>query len=231
MPPSSIRSLAAYWATLPKPWIAARTPFIGMPIRLQRLAHGVDHAETGRLGAAQGAADLDRLAGDQPGVVAAGELLVLVEHPHHVLGVGHHVRRGHVLERADVRRHLAHPAAAQQLLLPLARGCAGRRSRRPCRRRGGCRPPRTSRSSTWPAHAPCRRFPGGGSGCRPWPGRGRRCAAPGSRGRPAPSRRPSAPGPGSGTRAAATAAARGCRRPAAASRPRRRTGAAPSRTR
>ena len=201
-----------------------------MPSSLQRLAQREDDAVAGGLGAAERAAHADRLAGDEAGVAAAVDRLELVEHPEHVLRVGHDVGRRHVADRADVLRELAHPAAADRLLLARRSGCAGRRSRRPCRRRAGCRRPRTSRSSTWRARARCRSSPAGGSGCRPWPGRGRRCAGRGSRGRP--SRVPSSMRTGmrTGTRAAGSGAARGwprrgrgCRRPC-------RTGPGPSRT-
>jgi hypothetical protein len=52
--------------------------------------------------------------------VAAVNGLVLVEHPQHVLRGRHHVRRGHVHERADLARDLAHPATTDRLLLARA---------------------------------------------------------------------------------------------------------------
>jgi hypothetical protein len=60
------------------------------------------------------------LAGDEAGVVAAVDLLELVQHPEHVLAGGHHVGRRDVGDRAHVLRELAHPAAADLLLLALA---------------------------------------------------------------------------------------------------------------
>ena len=46
--------------------------------------------------------------------------LELVQHPEHVLAVGHDVGRGDVLLVADVHGDLADPAAADQLLLAVA---------------------------------------------------------------------------------------------------------------
>ena len=74
----------------------------------------------------------DRLAGDEAGVAAAVDRLELVEHPQHVLGVGHDVRRRDVRDGPDVPGHLPHPAAADLLLLARAQVVRDRRPRRPC---------------------------------------------------------------------------------------------------
>jgi len=84
---------------------------------LQSLADRVNHAKAGGLGTTERTANLDRLASNEPGVMAADELLVLIEHPHHVLGVGHDIGRRHVLHRTHVADHLPNPTAAQRFLL------------------------------------------------------------------------------------------------------------------
>jgi hypothetical protein len=84
---------------------------------LHRLAHGVDDAETGGLGAAEGAAAAEGLAGDDAGGVLAAQLRVLVHHPAHHLRRGAYIRRRDVGAWADVLPHLVDPAAAQPLLL------------------------------------------------------------------------------------------------------------------
>jgi hypothetical protein len=78
----------------------------------QCFANRVDHAVAGRFLPPLRAAHLDRLAGDEAGIASAVDGLELVEHPHHVLRVGHHVRRGDVAERAGVARNLTDPPAA-----------------------------------------------------------------------------------------------------------------------
>ena len=47
-------------------------------------------------------------------------LLVLIQHPQHVLRIRHHIRRRYVLQRADVIRQLPNPAATDLLLLASA---------------------------------------------------------------------------------------------------------------
>jgi hypothetical protein len=49
------------------------------------------------------------------------DLLKLIEHPEHVLRVGHHIRGRYIAHRTDLPRHLAHPATANLLLLPRAK--------------------------------------------------------------------------------------------------------------
>ena len=63
---------------------------------------------------------LDRLAGDEAGELGSRDRLELVQHPEHVLGGGHDVRRRDIGLGTDVARHLPHPPAADLLLLPLA---------------------------------------------------------------------------------------------------------------
>ena len=159
----------AYWATLPKPCTLAVVAAGSRSQLAQGLAQAVDHAVAGGLGAAQRAAHAHGLAGDHAGIVAAVRWPRTRPSSRACAGAGHDVGGGHVEDRAHVAGHLAHVAAADRSCSG-PRGGAGRRSRRPCRRRGGCRPRRTSRSSTWTGRGPCRRSPGGGSGCRPWQG-------------------------------------------------------------
>ena len=76
LPPSFWKSRTAYCETLPKPWtLGDRLREARCPARLQRLAHRVDDAVAGRLGAAERAAHADRLAGDEAGVLAAVDRL------------------------------------------------------------------------------------------------------------------------------------------------------------
>ncbi len=70
----------------------------------EELAQGVLHAAAGGLVASAHPAVLDRLAGDAAHVVdVVGEdLAVGVDHPAHLARAGAHVRRRHVLRRAEV---------------------------------------------------------------------------------------------------------------------------------
>src|ERR1035437_1154115 len=78
----------------------------------ERLAQCEDDAIAGSFSSAERATNADGLAGDEPGKTAAVDLLKLVEHPEHVLRVGHHIRRRYIAHRTDLPRHLAHPATA-----------------------------------------------------------------------------------------------------------------------
>ena len=82
--------------------------------------------------------------------------------------------------RPDDAFELGREPAGQRLELPRAHRAAGRRSRRPWRRRTARRRGRTSRSSTSPARGRRRGRSPGGSAARPWRARARRCAGRGS---------------------------------------------------
>ena len=56
----------------------------------------------------------------KPGELGAADPLELVEHPEHVLAVGHDVGGRNVLDGADVRGDLADPAAADAFLFAVA---------------------------------------------------------------------------------------------------------------
>ena len=77
-----------------------------------------------RIGFITGSMDLgcarDRLAGYQARELLPPDRFVLVQHPEHVLGVGHDVGRRDVPEGADVLGDGPDPAPAQPFLLPLA---------------------------------------------------------------------------------------------------------------
>ena len=87
---------------------------------VQGFAHGVDDAVPGGLGAAQRTAHAHRLAGDEAGVLGAGEFFIFVHHPDHVLGVGHDIGGRNVLQRADVADDL--PTQPRQICFLLAHG-------------------------------------------------------------------------------------------------------------
>src|SRR5512141_173177 len=87
---------------------------------LEGLPEGVDEAVAGGFRPAERAAHAHRLAGDEAGVFRAVDGFELVEHPEHVLGVGHDVGGGDVAEGADVLGQDPDPAAAETLLLALA---------------------------------------------------------------------------------------------------------------
>ncbi len=91
-----------------------------MPNSLSASRNVNDHAVASRLGSAKRATHADGLAGNEAGKPATVDLLKLVEHPEHVLRVGHHIRGRYIGHRADVPCHLAHPATADLLLLPCA---------------------------------------------------------------------------------------------------------------
>ncbi len=78
----------------------------------QRFAEGVDQAVAGRPPSPFRPTGVDRFAGDRVGPVAARDRLVLVEHPCHVLPVGHQVGRRDLAFGADQPRHAAHPHPA-----------------------------------------------------------------------------------------------------------------------
>ena len=84
-----------------------------------RLAGDDHHAAAGGLAAAERAAHLDRLAGDDRGRGVADVHRVGVHEPRHDLGVGVHVGRRHVLLRADGVDDLGGVAARQRLELAL----------------------------------------------------------------------------------------------------------------
>ena len=85
----------------------------GPRVREQALG-GVHQPPPGGRLAAQRPAEFDRLAGDDARVVPV-ELGVLVENPGHDLGVGAHVRGGHVGVRADHVVNLLHEGPGQPL--------------------------------------------------------------------------------------------------------------------
>ena len=115
---AGVYSWIAYCATLPKPCTLAVVPSGVLPCAFERFAQRVDDAVAGGFGASERAAHADRFAGDEPGMMAVPlDGLVFVEHPDHVLRRGHHVRRRHVGQLADVARDLANPSAADLLLL------------------------------------------------------------------------------------------------------------------
>ena len=53
-----------------------------------------------------------------PGVVAAAEGLVFIQHPQHVLAAGHHVGGGYVAHRSHVAKDLTHPPPTEGFLFP-----------------------------------------------------------------------------------------------------------------
>jgi hypothetical protein len=87
---------------------------------LEGLADRVDEAVAGGLGPAERTAHAHGLAGDEAGVLGAVDGLELVEHPEHVLGVGHDVGGRDVTEIADVVGQDPDPAAAEPFLLARA---------------------------------------------------------------------------------------------------------------
>ena len=85
----------------------------------RRLAAGDEDAATGRLDAAERAAEVQGLAGDDAGRGGAGVHRVRVHHPGHDLAVGVHVGRRDVALRADDDADLAGVAARHALELLL----------------------------------------------------------------------------------------------------------------
>ncbi len=67
-----------------------------MPSSLRASRTRVDEAVAGGLGPAERTAHAHGLAGDEAGVLAAADDLEFIEHPQHVLGVGHDVGGGDV---------------------------------------------------------------------------------------------------------------------------------------
>ena len=163
---------------------------------LQRFTHGVDHAITGGLRAALGAAAANRFAGEHAGGILTDQAGIFVHHPAHHLGGGANIRRGHVVAGSDVLPHGSHPAAADFFLFDIRQGGGVDRSRRLCRRPVGYRQPRISMSSMWRERGRCRRFRWGESGCLLCWGRARRCAGRETPGRHGSSHRPCGSGCG-----------------------------------
>ena len=122
----------------------------------QRLAEAVERAARGRLLAAERAADLERLAGDDAEHRVALVHRVRVEDPGHHLRVGADVGRRDVLLGADLVDDLARVAARHPLELVAREPLRVADRRRPSRRRTGCPSARTSTSSTSRARAPRR---------------------------------------------------------------------------
>ena len=69
---------------------------------LEGFADGEDPAACGRITATGGAAQLQRLAGDDTELIVALQEGVFIRHPGHDLGVGMHVGGGHIAGQADV---------------------------------------------------------------------------------------------------------------------------------
>ena len=118
--PSSAMSRAAIEPALPKPWTATRRLVRSMPRWRAASTMRVDAAAGGRLVAALGAAEADRLAGDDARDRVARVHRVGVHHPGHDLGVGVDVRRRDVLLGTDQDLDLGGEAAGQALELLLA---------------------------------------------------------------------------------------------------------------
>ena len=138
---------------------------------LGRFARDDHHAAAGRLAAAERAAHLDRLAGDDRRRRVADVHGVGVHDPRHDLLVGVDVGRRHVLLGADGVDDLGDVAARERLELAarhagrIADDAALAAAERDRARR------RTSTSSTRRAPSPRRASRRGDSGCRPSPGR------------------------------------------------------------
>ncbi len=83
---------------------------------LEGLADREHHAVARGFLPPQRAAHAHRLAGDEARILAAVNLLELVQHPEHVLGTGHDVRRRHVEHGPHVAGDGSHPGPTQILL-------------------------------------------------------------------------------------------------------------------
>ena len=117
---------------------------------------GVEAAARRRLAAPLRAAERDGLARHHAQLGVAAHHRDGVHDPRHRLLVGVDVGRGDVAVGADDGRDLEGVAARQTLQLALATSTSGRRPRRPCRRRKGCRRSHTSTSSRRRAPSPRR---------------------------------------------------------------------------
>ena len=104
---------AAQEPTLPYPWTTKVQSAGGQAELGSRLAEHVDAAAAGRLLAAVGALERDRLAGADRRSVAV-ELAVLVHHPGHHLGVGVDVGGRDVARRAEDLLDLVHEGAGDR---------------------------------------------------------------------------------------------------------------------
>jgi hypothetical protein len=97
--------------------LEARPGFAWIELEIaQRLAHGDHDPVAGRLFAPEGAAQADRLPGDDARAVSRMQRLVFVEHPQHMAGARHQIRPRDVPGRAEVEAHPSNPAAAEPLL-------------------------------------------------------------------------------------------------------------------
>src|SRR5262245_28828521 len=86
----------------------------------QRFAEQKNNAVPGRFGTAARTSHPDGLSGDEAGIAAAMNDLELIQHPEHVLCIGHDIGSRYIANGADIARHRADPRPAEGFLLAQA---------------------------------------------------------------------------------------------------------------